>query len=481
MSSSIELASFAARLRRLIRDFASAPERGCPQPQQPGNGQALSQVSRGSVTEGHAAAGDSRAPLAAPSYTPAALLPFDQLALELFALQFKHNAPYRRLCEARGARPDTVAHWTEIPAAPTSAFKEFELSCLGVTERTAVFYSSGTTAQRPGSHFHSAESLALYENSLLAWFEANLPLAIGNWQLAILTPPPAEAPHSSLVHMFETIQCQFGPGTSRFFGRAAVDGAWALDLEAAVEFLRNASASGQPLLVLGTAFSYVHLLDHLSARDLLLNLPPGSCALETGGYKGRSRSLPKSALHALISQWLGIPPNHIVCEYGMSELSSQAYDVVNGKRATSALAPPSADVPFPLTPALSPGERESERPPHNNRAPSDFARTQAKGLPLPWGEGRGEGEQSVTSANAPESSVRPVRFPPWARVQIISPETGREVGEGETGLIRVLDLANVYSVMAIQTEDLGVRRGDGFILVGRAVSAEPRGCSLQAA
>ena len=65
-------------------------------------------------------------------------------------------------------------------------------------------------------------------------------------------------------------------------------------------------------------------------------------------------------------------------------------------------------------------------------------------------------------------------------MQIISPETGREVGEGETGLIRVFDLANVYSVMAIQTEDLGVRRGDGFALVGRAVLAEPRGCSLLA-
>jgi len=108
--------------------------------------------------------------------------------------------------------------------------------------------------------------------------------------------------------MFETIRRQCGSGSPAFFGRAAADGTWALDLEAAVEFLRKAAASGQPLLVLGTAFSYVHLLDHLAERDLRLKLPPGSCALETGGYKGRSRSLPKSALHALISQRLGIPP-----------------------------------------------------------------------------------------------------------------------------------------------------------------------------
>jgi hypothetical protein len=52
------------------------------------------------------------------------------------------------------------------------------------------------------------------------------------------------------------------------------------------------------------------------------------------------------------------------------------------------------------------------------------------------------------------------------------------VADGETGLIRVFDLANIFSVMAIQTEDLGVRCGDGFELIGRARFAEPRGCSL---
>ena len=62
-----------------------------------------------------------------------------------------------------------------------------------------------------------------------------------------------------------------------------------------------------------------------------------------------------------------------------------------------------------------------------------------------------------------------------------SPETGREVADGETGLIRVFDLANVFSVAAIQTEDLGIRRGDGFELIGRAQLAEPRGCSLMTA
>ena len=71
--------------------------------------------------------------------------------------------------------------------------------------------------------------------------------------------------------------------------------------------------------------------------------------------------------------------------------------------------------------------------------------------------------------------------PAWVRVIVVDPETGREARDGERGLIRIFDLANVGSVLAIQTEDVGVRRGDGFELLGRAPMAEARGCSLMLA
>src|SRR5262249_49769137 len=69
----------------------------------------------------------------------------DELSLELFALQFRHNETYRRICEGRGVTPQAINHWKEIPAVPTSAFKELELSCLPPRRRTHVFHSSGTT------------------------------------------------------------------------------------------------------------------------------------------------------------------------------------------------------------------------------------------------------------------------------------------------------------------------------------------------
>ena len=49
---------------------------------------------------------------------------FNRLALELFALQIQNNFAYRKICEARERTPQTVEHWTQIPAVPTAAFKE---------------------------------------------------------------------------------------------------------------------------------------------------------------------------------------------------------------------------------------------------------------------------------------------------------------------------------------------------------------------
>ncbi len=337
---------------------------------------------------------------------------FNQLALETFSLQWQHNPAYRRWCDALGVQPGTVNHWSKVPAVPATAFKDFEMTCLPAGERFRVFHSSGTTEQRPGRHFHHAASLALYEDSLHAWFRHCVRTAVGQPRLVSLTPVSGDVPTSSLVHMFDTLGREAGFERATFCGQVASDRSWSLDADAVISALREVIAAEAPVLLVGTAFNHVHLLDDLAARGLTFNLPRGSRVLETGGYKGRSRVMSKSELHRAIRLAFSITADQIVCEYGMSELSSQAYDVGPWLRDCDASAP------------------------------------------------------------------RAFRFPPWARAIIVSPEDGREVADGRTGRVRIHDLANLWSVAAVQTDDLAVRRGDGFELIGRATEAEARGCSL---
>lgn len=68
--------------------------------------------------------------------------------------------------------------------------------------------------------------------------------------------------------------------------------------------------------------------------------------------------------------------------------------------------------------------------------------------------------------------------PPWLRVQPVHPVTLEPVAEGEPGLARFVDLANVDSAVAVITRDLVRRRDGGVELLGRAEGAPPRGCSL---
>ena len=313
---------------------------------------------------------------------------FNDLALSVFAFQFEEVLIYRRLCKSRGAGPDSVKHWKQIPALPTAAFKEAAVTSLAEGERTHEFQSSGTTDQTPSRHYHNAASLSLYEASLLPWFEQNFP--DNDAMFVFLTPPSTQAQHSSLVHMFKTIRQKFAGPDSQFCGRMETDGAWALDFDSLSLAVRDAMSANRPMAILGTAFSFIHWVDRLASNKIRLRLPTGSRILETGGYKGRSRVVPKIELRRLMTKYLGVPESRIITEYGMCELSSQAYSADGGA----------------------------------------------------------------------------FRFPPWARTQIVSPETGAVVSEGETGLLRIFDLANIFSVMAIQTEDLAVAREDGFESAG---------------
>lgn len=321
---------------------------------------------------------------------------FEALALEVFAWQRERNRVYRAYCD----RQPTVTGWREIPAVPTSAFKDFAVACFPIEEAAAVFETSGTSGSRPGRHY--LKTLSLYEAAARRSFAEHLLPDGAELPAFCLTAAPAAAPRSSLVRMLDWVA---GPAAEYF----VQDGV--LQAERLCRRLCEAQWDSQPVLLLGTAFAWVHWLEYCAAGRLRFELPSGSRLMETGGFKGRSRAVARSELYRQLGETLGLPATHLVNEYGMTELSSQFYD-------------------------------ESLR------------------------------------TGQPTDRKRP---PPWTRVLVVDPRTGREAAPGQPGLIRVFDLANLWSSMAVQTEDLGVSCADGtWVVLGRASEAEARGCSLSA-
>jgi hypothetical protein len=125
---------------------------------------------------------------------------FDERARALCAYQLEFNAPYARFAKSLGFDVATPpAEWREIPAVPSSAFKDAALATFPVAGAEALFHTSGTTEQTPGKHY--LERAALYDAALAATFDRFMLPDGARLRYLNLVPNPRLRPHSSLGYM----------------------------------------------------------------------------------------------------------------------------------------------------------------------------------------------------------------------------------------------------------------------------------------
>jgi hypothetical protein len=275
---------------------------------------------------------------------------FDALARAVFAHQFACNAPYRLFCERRGATPDAVGAWDEIPAVPTDAFKAAALVCGDPAAAAAVFRTSGTTAGAGRRGTHYLPDLSLYDAALRAGFRAHLLPDGAPMRFVSLVPRADQVRDSSLSHMASAVIADFGAEGSGFF----ISASFGIDHDGLAAALRGAEEGGAPVCVLGTAFALVHALDAMAERGERFRLPPGSRLMDTGGFKGRSREVTRGELYGAVAERLGIAPGWCVNEYGMTEMSSQFYDGAAGSAPADPDARLHAGPPWVRTRATDP-------------------------------------------------------------------------------------------------------------------------------
>lgn len=234
--------------------------------------------------------------------------------------QARHNAPYAAFARTKGVDPDHPPRRIEdVPAVPAAAFKDARLATFPPEDTAVWFETSGTTTGRGGRH--ELPTTRLYEAALLATFDRMLLADGARLRYLNLVPDPRELPHSSLGFMMAHVARERGDGRTGWYVHED-----ALDVDGFLRGARGAIAAGVPVAIAATAFALVALLDALAGRGVTLALPPGSRVMETGGFKGRTRSVTRATLYRETSERLGVPLDAIVAEYGMTELSSQYYD-----------------------------------------------------------------------------------------------------------------------------------------------------------
>lgn len=228
---------------------------------------------------------------------------FNKAALDIFVRQSSECAPYRDYLSALGISVDDITRTEDIPHMPIELFKSRKVYC-GAAEPEAVFTSSTTGGDTPASHY--IERLDNYRAVLRRAFS----LFYGNpseWSFYALLPCYLEREGSSLVWMADDLIKSGGGG---FY------------LDDYEGLITKMATDGRRKILLGVSYALLDLAEGYAPK--LHN----TVVMETGGMKGRRKELPKEELHAILCDGFGVEKIH--SEYGMAELTSQAYSDGDG-------------------------------------------------------------------------------------------------------------------------------------------------------
>lgn len=253
---------------------------------------------------------------------------FNGLALRIFAHQLRYNEPYAKYCASLGITLDSMPQdWEAIPPVPAAAYKEAALCTFDPARAALAFETSGTTKGVGGKHY--METAALYDASLLFGFRHGVLFNTSQTLRYLqLVPDPRERPQSSLGYMMRKVAQVWGDGRDAWYLHGDV-----LDVDRLLRDLGEAGAEDVAVCIAGTAFAFVNLLDEFKVRGISsLPLPPGSRIMETGGFKGRTRIVQRGEMYAELAALFSLPQHHIIAEYGMTELTSQYYDLVRYRK-----------------------------------------------------------------------------------------------------------------------------------------------------
>lgn len=234
---------------------------------------------------------------------------FSEIALEVFRFQATYNPLYRRYLSLINKQVSDVQRLENIPCLPIQFFKNHQIK-TGTWTPARTFTSSGTTGKVTSRHLLYDEDW-YYKICQMGFESFYGPL--DQYCVLALLPAYLERQNSSLVFMADYFIQQSPYSESGFF---------LYDHEALFDRIKACQTKGIPTILLGVSFALWDLAESykIDYESLII--------METGGMKGRRRTITREELHAIYLDAFQVEKIH--SEYGMTELLSQAYSKGDG-------------------------------------------------------------------------------------------------------------------------------------------------------
>lgn len=225
--------------------------------------------------------------------------------MEIFQFQVKNNPIYAKYVSLIGKNPQSVSHYSKIPFLPISFFKSQKV-VSGTFDTIQIFESSSTTGQGLSKNY--VKSLTDYHNTCKLIFENQIG-DLNDYEILGLLPNYLERNNSSLVSMVS------------FFidHNQQKDGFFLYNHKKLVDRIRT--TNHKKVLLFGVSFALLDFAANYSIEK-------GITIIETGGMKGRKVEITKELVYRQIQD--AFPNSTIHSEYGMTELTSQAYSNKSG-------------------------------------------------------------------------------------------------------------------------------------------------------
>lgn len=237
---------------------------------------------------------------------------FEALALELYEFQRRNNPVYKSYLQQLGIMAQPVTDYKKIPFLPIEFFKHHRVT-TGEWQEQCIFQSSGTTDQVSSKKY--VQDTGFYDSVAIRIFES-LYGPLSGYHILALLPSYLERGNSSLVYMVDSFIKASGSEHSGFY---------LSNYAALAKKLGHLATGNRKVLLIGVTYALLDLVENFEVNTGANNL----MVMETGGMKGRRKEMIREELHDILCAGFGLEEIH--SEYGMTELTSQAYAGEKGK------------------------------------------------------------------------------------------------------------------------------------------------------
>lgn len=233
---------------------------------------------------------------------------FREYAGEVYRFQVSHNSIYAKWCDLLGHTDQKTQKTEEFCFLPIGLFKEHHISCYPTHE--LAFTSSATSGMGQSKHYiHRSED---YINTFTKGFQSFFSGYRFDYMAALL-PSYLDREGSGLIYMVNYLIHEV-VGAGDFYNR---------DYERLIADLEVRTQKRQVVALFGVTFGLLELLAFPNKVDWhFVHI------IETGGMKGHGKEITRNELYERIR--LHFKGVHLHSEYGMTELTSQAYSHDDG-------------------------------------------------------------------------------------------------------------------------------------------------------